>query len=166
MTDYADQVDAIIARTGTTTEAPVEAAPPADPGLGLEVIELDLVNAGPPVFDIEVTAPAIPLHVYAVVKRPEVQLMGMQQNQGRLVPRVVFEVRPGCNERVKMRLALVQFGDTIPPDVANDAKHLGIFIHPQTGMPIAVYQVPFDLMKSVDAAIVDTKDIGAPNVEA
>lgn len=148
----------------TDDESPPPEAPPSflvKPGLGLEVVELDLLNAGPPVFDIEVTEPAIARHVYFAIKQEKAVLVG-QRPTGKLMPRVVFEINPNSPKR-KLRICLVQFGDTIPPDVSEAATYLGCFIHPQTTMPIAVYEIPFSLVErtGLDEAIVDAAGFAA-----
>lgn len=144
-------------------EIPVEVVADAPnpnlvPGLALEVIELDIANPGPPVFDVEVTMPARALHVYAVIKRPEASKVvsrQAEQPQGKLFPRVVFETVPG-SAKTKMRLALVQAGDSIPADVSDDVTYLGCFIHPIHSMPIAVYRLPY---YAIDDATVDAGEI-------
>ena len=128
------------------------------PGLALEVVTLDIANPGPPVFDIEVTMPAIVRHVYVVVAQPQQsKVVSRQQKpaQGKLCPRIVYEVVPGSAKK-KMRIALIMAGDSLPLDVADQVSFIGCFVHPGNALPVAVYELPFSELAD---AIVDPQDI-------
>lgn len=109
-------------------------------GLAIEVMELHVQNPNQPIFDLEVTAPAIPRSFYGVVKRSEIQLAGVPP-KGALHPRIVFEVKAG-QPKVRVRVALLTVGDIVPEADSHGATFIGAFPHPMSMMPITAWLLP------------------------
>ena len=123
------------------TESNDNAPTPPLYSLRIETAELNVSNAGPPVFEFEVTGPAIPVFVYGIVKKQEQTIHGGQPPKGMLVPRIAFETRAG-EPKVKKRFALLQAGDQIDVSDPNETpRYIGSFVHPMTMMPICVYEL-------------------------
>lgn len=132
------------------------------PRLVHQVIELEINPGFAPIFDLDVVAPAIPIHVYAIVKKAKV--VGSPHM---LVPRIVFETYKGA-ETQKCRVVLVGFGDVMPPDDTADHHRIGTFIHPESGMPITAYVLGIPEPKTTtiaDGAMVSAADFAAGTPE-
>lgn len=120
-----------------------------------KILELIPDGEGPPVFDVEVNpympgVPGLIRHVFGVIRKSDIVAAAGRQ-RARIITCVVVAVDPELPVE-KRRFGLMTPGGEIPPDLAEVARWCGTFFIPEYGMPISVYEFPFDGVPVVDEA--------------
>lgn len=136
----------------TTTEQPPQ------PGLRMHLVELEVAQSGPPVFDIEVpmrsagvSAEVLDVH-YRVVQSSIVA----KRPSAKILTQLVFL----CDETMpkeKRRVAIITPTAAIPPELADDAHYLGTYRHPANDLPICVFEFPWSPLVEQPAEEPDDK---------
>lgn len=116
------------------------------------VIEL-IVEEGPPIFDVRVppAEPGVPgeiAHVYCRVERGKIV---SKQQTARIVTCLLLLVDPDLPDEVR-RFGLLLPGGHVADGIAQDARHVGSFLHPANGSPISVFEFPWTALDEEPAA--------------